>query len=95
MKKLLMVLLLAASCRNPVRIETVQIHDTVYRPHHIVCDTVIMQDTITIGANYDSLGMRLRAANQKLNKVQFYVNICNKNPKQDKFLKGWVNRALK
>lgn len=26
--------------------------------------------------------------------AKYYVEICNKNPSQDKFLKGWMNRAL-
>jgi tetrahydrodipicolinate N-succinyltransferase len=26
--------------------------------------------------------------------AKYYLEICNKNPSQDKFLKGWMNRAL-
>jgi hypothetical protein len=30
-----------------------------------------------------------------LAKIARYVEICNKNPVQVKFLKGWLNRTLK
>jgi len=30
-----------------------------------------------------------------LAKIARYVEICNKNPVQVKFLKGWINRTLK
>lgn len=43
----------------------------------------------------DSLRNALYAANFKLERVKFYLNICLKNPTQDKFLKGWLVRAVK
>lgn len=38
--------------------------------------------------------MIIKTKNYQLNRVRFYINICMKNPKQDKFLKGWVRRAV-
>lgn len=29
-----------------------------------------------------------------ISNVQYYLNICLKNPSQDKFLKGWIKRAV-
>lgn len=33
-------------------------------------------------------------ANYKLERVRYYLNICLRNKSQDKFLKGWIRRAL-
>lgn len=33
-------------------------------------------------------------ASYKIEKVRYYLNICLKNKSQDKFLKGWVRRAI-
>src|SRR5690606_38962374 len=29
-----------------------------------------------------------------INQIDYYVQICNKNKSQDKFLRGWMNRVL-
>lgn len=42
----------------------------------------------------DSLKTVLFLSNIKVEKVRFYLNICLKRPSQDKFLKGWIKRAL-
>ena len=42
----------------------------------------------------DSLYSKLLVANFKLERMQFYLNIVNRNPSQVKFLRGWINRAL-
>lgn len=42
----------------------------------------------------DSLRTKLFLANFKIQKVKKYLNICIKNPTQDKFLKGWIRRAV-
>lgn len=42
----------------------------------------------------DSLSKELFLANFKVEKVRYYLNICLKNKTQDKYLKGWVRRAL-
>ena len=43
----------------------------------------------------DSLKTQLFLANYKVEKVRFYLKICLRKPSQDKFLKGWINRAIK
>lgn len=42
----------------------------------------------------DSLTDQLYAAKYKIERVRFYLNICLRNPSQDKFLKGWIKRAI-
>lgn len=42
----------------------------------------------------DSLRTALFQAQFKVNKVRYYLKICLRNPSQDKFLKGWVKRAI-
>ena len=42
----------------------------------------------------DSAISAMQIANFKLERVRYYLNITLKNPTQDKFLKGWVRRAI-
>lgn len=46
------------------------------------------QDTI------DSLRTALFIEKFKVTKVRKYLKICVHNPSQDKFLKGWIKRAI-
>lgn len=43
----------------------------------------------------DSISGQLFLANYKVEKVRYYLKICNKTPSNNKFLKGWVTRAVK
>lgn len=42
----------------------------------------------------DSLRTVLFQAQFKVNKVRYYLKICLRNPTQDKYLKGWIKRAI-
>lgn len=42
----------------------------------------------------NSIKSELFLANFKIEKCRSYLRICYKNPSQDKFLKGWINRAV-
>lgn len=42
----------------------------------------------------DSLKTELFLSEFRMEKVRYYLNICIKNPSQDKFLKGWIRRAI-
>jgi hypothetical protein len=42
----------------------------------------------------DSVTADLFLSNYKVEKVRYYLNICLKNKTQDKFLKGWIRRAI-
>jgi len=39
--------------------------------------------------------LEIQYLNYKLNRARYYVKIVNKNRSQQKFLLGWLNRALK
>lgn len=43
---------------------------------------------------FDSVKTKLFHAEYRLERVRYYLNICLRNPTQDKFLKGWVRRAI-
>jgi len=43
----------------------------------------------------DTLQHKLYMQNMRVEKVKRYLKICQKNPSQSKFLKGWVTRAVK
>lgn len=47
-----------------------------------------------LNAINDSLSTNLFLANYKVEKVKFYLAICLRDKTQDKFLKGWVRRAV-
>lgn len=42
----------------------------------------------------DSLNKALFLSNYRISQAKYYLKICKRNPSQDKFLKGWMNRAL-
>ena len=82
-----------------VRVDTVSISriDTVY----VTQPAQQTDDVLKLKAENDSL----RTANNKLGKellhnkliiqnAKYYLNIANKNASQQKFLRGWMNRAL-
>ena len=48
----------------------------------------------SLAVELDSLKKKLFVANFKVERVRYYLNICQKNPSQSKFLKGWVSRAV-
>jgi hypothetical protein len=43
----------------------------------------------------DSLSRKLFVSDYKIQRVKYYLGIAIKNPSQTKFLKGWINRAIK
>lgn len=73
---------------------------------HTRIDTVFVEkiviDTFYIKTgNCDSLKRvvselndKLFVSNYKIERVRYYLNIAINNPSQDKFLKGWVRRAI-
>jgi hypothetical protein len=71
--------------------DTVLLRDTVKLPGKT--DTLYVKDP-AIERRLDSISRALFVANYKLQRVRYYVRICQRNPSQDKFLKGWVIRAI-
>lgn len=110
MKNLILILFfILAGCKQAERkpviiekpVETVRI-DTVFIPK---IDTVyIVKPNVSV-LNLQKSIDSLKGANNKLGKellhnkliiqnAKYYLNIANKNPSQQKFLRGWMNRAL-
>lgn len=56
---------------------------------------VQLQDSLKLyQLKNDTLKTQLFLSNYKIEKVRFYLNICLKKPSNDKFLKGWIRRAI-
>lgn len=49
-------------------------------------------DSLNVSNNV--LGKKLLHERQILENARYYLRIVNKNPSQQKFLRGWMNRAL-
>lgn len=108
MKNIIFVILLFLfSCKQadqkPVVIEKVKV-DTVFIPK---IDTVIVEvekenvgviklqkDVDSLKVANNKLGKELLHSKQVIENAKYYLNIVNKNPSQQKFLRGWMNRAL-
>lgn len=43
----------------------------------------------------DTLHHKLYMETKQIEKIIFYMNLCKKNPKNNKFLIGWISRTLK
>ena len=98
-------LMLMASCQKinrtiPTRADTVYVNvDRKIIDTMIVvksCDSIGMyKDSIKLLlSKNDSLTNKLFISNYKVEKVRYYLNICLRNKTQDRFLKGWVRRAI-
>lgn len=44
---------------------------------------------------YDSAKVTAIMSEARLGQVRYYMKIVNRKPSQQKFLRGWINRALK
>lgn len=54
----------------------------------------LRKQVTNLKARNDSIHESAFLARYKLERVRYYLNICLRNPSQDKFLKGWIARAL-
>lgn len=110
MKHLFLAIVLASGCAGSSVVEKakecppvpdpVVIRDTVYIPGptrivQMPCsyDSMIRRyDSLRIVA--DTVARRLLHSRLIISNVRYYLNITLRNPSQDKFLKGWIRRAL-
>lgn len=84
------LLLIMSSCKtNETKAKCPPI-DTVRVQTYINCDSSnkVLTDSIKV------LREQLFINRYKVERVKYYLNICNRNPKQSKYLKGWVRRAV-
>lgn len=73
--------------------DTIQMHDTILVT--IQCDyTKYLRTIDSIQIVNDTLARRLLHSRLVIQNVKYYLNICIQKPSQDKFLKGWIRRAL-
>ena len=87
MRNILFILLfstLSACAQTTTKVPTIPI--TISKPTFDSCSWYRRQN--------DTLLHKLYISNKRLTKVVFYSNICIKNPKQIKFLKGWIRRTM-
>lgn len=45
--------------------------------------------------NCDSLMRVLNTYKFKIERIKYYIKVCQRNPKNNKYLKGWIIRAIK
>lgn len=92
--KYLFIIMILVSCCTPKKATIVQTKtDTV---HVIVRDTVVLHDTIFVTDNtaIKQLNNKLFLANFKIERVRYYLKICQRRPSQVKFLVSWIHRAI-
>lgn len=56
---------------------------------------LLQQQNDSLQVVTDTLATKLLRYKLVVEHVKYYVGICNRNPKQSKFLRGWINRAVK
>lgn len=79
-----------------VRTDTVFIPkvDTVYVAKPSVAITQLQKSNDSLKVANNKLGKELLHNKLIIQNAKYYLNIANKNPSQQKFLRGWMNRAL-
>lgn len=106
---MLPALMLLASCKpncpeqKNLNQEPIVIVDTVYIDLGLKAkNELLLNELITAAWEKDSIhSINKRLATELMNErlviqnAKHYVNIVNKNRSQEKFLLGWMNRALK
>jgi hypothetical protein len=84
------------------------VKDKIATQNQIVWDTIYIETTDTVYLPFDSVEYQLSLAirqrdsisnllfidRYKLEKIRFYLGITLRDRSQDKFLKGWIKRAL-
>ena len=99
--KYLLLILLCIGCHAKVkRVQEISKPDTVIN-YIKVTDTLYLNAPVPPPNNFkqlktinDSLYTKLLLSNYKVEKVKYYLGICDRNPSQKKFLFGWMKRAV-
>ena len=79
-----------------IRIDTIFIPktDTVFITKSDVSVIQLQKSIDSLKTANNKLGKRLLHSELVITNAKYYLNIVNKNPSQQKFLRGWMNRAL-
>jgi predicted adenine nucleotide alpha hydrolase (AANH) superfamily ATPase len=99
--KYLIIILFFFSCCTPKKVTVTQtVRDTVTIYHRDTIQLVHL-DTLYLTAKTDSLqkiihqlNTKLFLSNYKVERVRYYLKICQRNPSQTKFLVSWISRAI-
>lgn len=103
--KYIVLLLIFVACSSSVKKESITITPTMEMGQRVfLCDSALnVRDMELVSArdslkrfkvNNDSLKTNLFLVSFKIEKVKYYLSICKKNPINNKYLKGWVTRAV-
>lgn len=77
-----------------VKIDTVRIPDDHFKKKFDSVQAIRKREIDSLKILNNKLGIELLHNKLIIQNAKYYLNIVNKNPKQDKFLKGWMRRAL-
>jgi len=75
-----------------IRVDTVEVPVPVSSADLSTIDFRSYQDSIV--KVIDTLKTNLFISEYKVEKVKYYLSIVLRNPSQEKFLKGWIRRAV-
>jgi len=82
--------------RNQVREDSIKYSDLQYEYKQLEISFIPLLDSAKLWKkDNDSLKTQLFLSNYKVEKVRFYINIVDRDGSQEKFLRGWVKRAIK
>lgn len=75
------------------KIDTIEVDNGYLKKYDsILILRKIETDSLKVANN--KLGKKLLHSELVITNAKYYLNIVNKNPSQQKFLRGWMNRAL-
>lgn len=95
---LLMCLCLLFSCGKKKVVDTspnaVSIRDTIYLSKEVGIDSSCLLQISFLQNVIRSKDSALFEANFKIARIWYYDSLCLRNARLDKYLKGWIRRAL-
>lgn len=84
--------------QQPIQVKEITVYDTVFITEPDTgCITELhrlQREFADLKFTKDSISNKLFLSNYKVEKVRYYLNICLRDRTQDKFLKGWIRRAI-
>lgn len=103
--KYIVLLLIFVACSSSVKKEAILITPTMEMGQRVfLCDSALnVRDAELVSIRdslkkfkfkNDSLKTNLFLVSFKVEKVKYYLSICKKNPTNNKYLKGWITRAV-
>lgn len=76
------------------KIDTVKIQDDNFKKKFDSIQAIRKREIDSLKMLNNKLGKELLHNKLIIQNAKHYLNIANKNPSQQKFLRGWMNRAL-